>query len=252
MSLIHQALKKLEGDEPGHSPSANQATMVASRTIAANRYLAASALTLLVLAVSATFSYKFISSRGEKTSMQAPAAVLPAATVQDKKPELKKESALERNEQGIIFYRSGHFIKAREEFKAALAVNSQDAVLQNNFGLASMALGNDFEAEEAFKKALELNPNYPEALNNYGGLLDKRGEYIKAIEYFQRALKLRPEYSEARLNMAISLEKLNRANSALKQYEEFLKSSADNVLNEEVRKKVLKLKPALILKQASE
>ena len=57
-------------------------------------------------------------------------------------------------------YETGRYGEALSEFKAAIAINPNDAVAFNNAGLSYRALNNLAEAEEHLKTALRL-ADYP-------------------------------------------------------------------------------------------
>ena len=69
--------------------------------------------------------------------------------------------------------RQGLDFNAVEEYRAALAVQPDDAAVENHLGVALVHLGRTAEAVEHYRRALHLRPNYPEARINLGNALRK-------------------------------------------------------------------------------
>lgn len=240
MSLIHQALKKVETERgASRALSASVAAWTLGGSFRADRlYKALAASAALLIAASAVWYYISLKPDAPRIQSQvgqtAPsAAVIQSADWQDHK------------RKGIQMYQTGRYDEALAEFKAAIALNPNDAVAFNNAGLASVALNNLAEAEGHIKTALRLAPDYPEALNNYGSLLIQRGIPAQAIVLLKKAVSIRPDYADAQLNLAISYELAGYAADAISQYEEFLRLSTNELLNSDVRKKIIRLKDGL-------
>ncbi|MBI5236123.1 MAG: tetratricopeptide repeat protein [Deltaproteobacteria bacterium] len=239
MSLIHQALKKVE-TESG-APSAQSAS-VSARTLGNSfklrddrLYKALVALAVLVIAVLAGWYY--FSPVQHAPVVQSFAVEKPSSASVVQNVDLQSHK-----QKGIRMYETGRYEEALSEFKAAIAANPNDAVAFNNAGLASVALNNPAEAEEQLKTALRLAPDYPEALNNYGSLLVQRGRPAQAVELLKKAVSIKPDYADAQLNLAISYESAGFASDAIPQYEKFLQLGSNELLNADVRKKIVILK----------
>lgn len=216
MSLIHEALKKVEGAPHGAGAQApGPAGAVRKGNWPDKRAIVAGAL-IAVLFVAGVLSYTMYARRAPVV-----AGPVPIARPQPGQAQAPADGPAALNAKGVELYRAGQYQDALREFKAAMKKHPEDAVLHNNYGLASMALGQNGEAEQSFKKALELAPAYPEALNNYGALKDLRADRIGAVKLYEKALSLRPGYAEAQLNLAIALEKLNRYGQALAHYQRY-------------------------------
>ena len=239
MSLIHQALKKVEterGATRAQSVSVAAWTLGGSFRLRDNRLYTGLAA-LAVLAVAALAAWHYITPALHAPSVQSFAAEKPssAAVVQSADSQAQKSN-------GIQMYETGRYGEALSEFKAAIAINPNDAVAFNNAGLSYRALNNLAEAEEHLKTALRLAPDYPEALNNYGSLLGRIGRPTQAVLLLKKAVSLKPDYADAQLNLAISYELAGGAAEAIPQYEKFLRLSANELLNADVRKKIVRLK----------
>jgi tetratricopeptide (TPR) repeat protein len=94
------------------------------------------------------------------------------------------------------------FAGAIEEFKKALALNSQLADLYGVYGLALVSIGELPEAEDAFRKELQSNPNDYTANAQLGALLKQDENYAEARQFFDRALRVRPHDAAARYQLA--------------------------------------------------
>lgn len=216
MSLIHEALKKVEGVRQGAGAQAPAPVSTARKGKRLDRRAVLAGVVIAVLFSAGALSYTMYRRRAPAVALPVPAAQAepePAQTPAD------GPSAL--NGKGVDLYRAGQYQDAISVFDAEIGKHPEDAVLYNNRGLASMALGRNDEAESSFKKALELAPAYPEALNNYGALKDMKADHIGAVKLYEKALSLRPEYEEAHLNLAVALEKLRRYGPALAQYRRY-------------------------------
>lgn len=236
MSLIHQALKKLEG--ANHQAAASQYSFKPG--IKALQSAVLPALVLLSI-VSAYFLYP--SALKNQTEIKATAGA----------PNVNAAATLipvDFNTQALEEYRSGRFEKAEALFTKAAEAGPVSASVHNNKGLAAMRVGRKNEAEAAFKKALELDPLHPQALNNYASLLAEAGKTAKARAMLEKAVKADPSYADAHFNLAVLLEKKGDLTGALESYQEFIRlEPADNGAPQ-VRKKLMELRSEIIIKQA--
>lgn len=257
MSLIHQALKKLEGIKHGYGgadeyvPEAPRRTGVLRAPVLYGFLLVAAILAGITLYTNkgrVSFAQK-----GKKT----PAPIAAKAPEEPKQARpLGAEGAGAHNLKGINLYKAGQYMEAAEEFRAALAVEAKEGskgIFYNNLGLAYMGAGESDRAEGAFKEALVDKPDYPEAANNYGALLATRGQYAGAVALLKKAVALRPSYADAQLNLAVACENLNRVEESLSHYEKYLRlvsSMASEERNEEaeaaVKTKIRRIRSGLI------
>lgn len=247
MSLIHQALKKLEGMKGGYGTPQEYRLGRQTEWPRGYRRLVLPGLTAALLIILGITLYPYrdmlLNKEASVQVQKNPAVKKPDLTAP--LPEIQPVR-LDNNKKGVDLYRSGRFEEAASLFKAALKGEPQNPVFYNNLGMAYMALEKESDAKEAFKKALSFKPDYPEALNNYGAVLAKTGDHREALERYRKALALNPKYPEANLNTAISLEMLGRWKEAIAQYERFLESGGLQALNDEVKRKVLRLRSGLI------
>ncbi|HBG45968.1 MAG TPA: hypothetical protein DDW94_03165 [Deltaproteobacteria bacterium] len=240
MSLIHQALKKLEGERAGGAIRRDYAFRGGSNSISSR------ALLIIPVIIGAVAAFFFLTpSNTRNTAVTAPqAAVQPATPATPSRP-----SAEELNRKGMEQYSLGRLEEAATAFKEASGIEPGAAFIHNNIGLSSMRLGKRQDAEAAFKKAIALEPGYTEARNNYASLLISSGSLKKAQVLLEEALKSNPGYADAHFNLAVLLEKRGDLAGAIGHYEAFLNKDG-KADGEKVKKKIMELRSALILKEA--
>jgi tetratricopeptide (TPR) repeat protein len=102
---------------------------------------------------------------------------------------------------GVIFFRQGKTLAARDPLRRATASPRATAEMHNNFGAVLNALGEIDSAAESFKRALILKPDYAWALNNLGVIYRDAKRTEVAIEAFRRAVAVQPGFSEAEVNL---------------------------------------------------
>lgn len=218
MSLIHEALKKVEGARHGAGAQAPGPVSTAPKGKRPDKRAVLAGALITALFAAGVLSYIMY---GRRATAPVAARPLPAATAEPEAAHTLEDEASALNRKGVDLYRAGQYQDAVREFKDAIGKHPLDAVLHNNHGLARMSLGQNAEAGASFKKALELAPAYPEALNNYGALKDLGADHTGAVKLYEKALSLRPEYMEAHLNLAVALEKLKRHGEALAHYQRY-------------------------------
>ncbi len=259
VSIIHEALKKIEGGRSGYI-SAQAGRPVALKRPARSMTVILAVLTLFA-AVSATI---YTVWREKAPSVQATAqnpvlvqAVEPGLSPDDvaSEPVASAVQAGAQNQawtdtKAVELFKLGRYHEAVAEFAEGVRRAPENIVYLNNLALAFFKADKIAEAEEAYKKALAINPDYAEALNNYGGLLAARGDLSGAIKKYRAAYALKPDYRDAYLNSAIAHELSGDLKTAVQDYERFLGLS-DGAKDAEtiaaVGKKLLSLRSALII-----
>lgn len=254
MSLIHQALKKIESARTSYNPPAEFAPpQKANPGRGRVKLLIAGVLAaVLIPAVFAVYSFRTILTKAEKAALEDPGLKELKENMAPRAEPAEMDMALEHNKKGVTLFKSLQMTGAEAEFKEALRLKPEDPVYYNNLGLVYSSLERRTEAEELFKQAISIKPDYAEALNNYGALLDKKGDTKTAVEQFKRALKIRPDYHDALLNMAVSHERRMNYKEAVAYYEKFIEVSAGEPFAEEVKEKVMRLRAGLILKESKD
>lgn len=246
MSLIHQALKKLEGAKHPGAPSEYSFKKPGIKA------LRPAVLPVLVLlsVISAYFLYPGASKNNMESKVPAIAAQNTPQAVTGAVPSPASQVPVDFNAQATEEYRSGRFDKAEALFAKAAQSGSSSASVHSNRGLAAMRLGKKSEAEAAFKKALDLDASHSQALNNYACLLAEAGKTAKAGAMLEKAIKTDPSYADAHFNLAVLLEKKGDLTGALASYEEVIRLDSADSGSAQVRKKLMELRSEIIIKQA--
>ncbi|MBI5025009.1 MAG: tetratricopeptide repeat protein [Candidatus Omnitrophica bacterium] len=103
------------------------------------------------------------------------------------------QSALMRNDLGIIYTKYGQPHQALASFQNALRIRPDDPVTYFSMAQAYIQLDDKKKAADALEQAIILNPRYAEAHYNLAGLCIFAGQKDKGIEHFQKALSLSRE-----------------------------------------------------------
>lgn len=112
------------------------------------------------------------------------------------------------NQLGISLRRQGRWQDAVTEYKRALKIAPDDAVLYYNVGMA-FAEGNDFiQAKANLVRAMDMEPalvkDNAAIACNFGAVFLQTGDLERAAQFFQSSLALNP-------NMKVALQGLQRA-----------------------------------------
>ncbi|MFQ5464979.1 MAG: tetratricopeptide repeat protein [Thermodesulfobacteriota bacterium] len=258
MSLIHQALKKLDDSRGPYPAEASPLAAATGRAAVRISKTFALAALFIALAITAALASRFYTARTEQVATTAapPApvpravgpAVAPAAVVAAKPSE--RERPLEARgalNEGLALYGEGMYREAAALFKRAAEAAPANAVYRNNLALALMRSGDTAGAEASFREALRLIPAYPEALNNYGTLLAALGHADRALTLFEKAAGLDPAYPDPHLNAAVILDSAGRGREALASYDRFLALGGDEAAKALVRRKAAELRSRIAL-----
>ena len=140
---------------------------------------------------------------------------------------------------GIMLYKLGESLKAKEYFERALAITTEigdrggEASCYGNLGTVFLSVGQYDKAEEYLQKALviitEIGHRQGEAscYGNLGTVFTSLGQYDKAEEYLQKALVIRTEIGD-RQGEAADYRNLGTVFQSLGQYdkaEEYLQKA---------------------------
>ncbi|MBN2370499.1 MAG: tetratricopeptide repeat protein [Vicinamibacteria bacterium] len=114
---------------------------------------------------------------------------------------------------------AGRYTNAVKEFKKALDIYSEDAIVHNKLGICHQRSQRINDAERAFKEALKINPDYAEAWNNLGALDHGRGDYKQAIKHYKKALAVKADFATAYRNMGTAYFALQRFEEGYEAYQ---------------------------------
>ncbi|MBI5970826.1 MAG: tetratricopeptide repeat protein [Deltaproteobacteria bacterium] len=280
MSIIHDALKKVEGgvtvldgnfsNAGGFPPAAGLRaprgdTLAQTQGENGPRGVSPRSLTFVlllgVLLVSSA-SWVFLQKRSLSNADHYPPVIQegvwpPLGVIPPLMAVKTPVAAIADNplKNGIELYRAGKLDDALSQLKLALVAAPDNPVIHNNIGAVYAAKNEYTIAEQFFIKASELNPNYAEAFNNRGAVVIKQGGDTplgrggEAIGYFKKALAINPGYVDAHLNAASAYEKNGDAESALTHYRSYLELSTDNEIKAKMAEKITALMGAILLGQ---
>jgi Tfp pilus assembly protein PilF len=245
MSLIYEALKKVERDEKKSQGSENrQAFRFVAKASRSRRMIGIGGLLLFGAAVGYIVVGEIGSVRrlperpvGDSSAVVAPSEanvappipnvpLLPEAKPSDPKPQSGSTvgNDIGRAVQSVT---RGDTSEAERVLTEALKLAPDSAAVYHTLGYVYKVMGQPPKAEEAYRKAIELDPDHIEAMNNLGLLYEQQNRVMEAMRLFDAALKIRPRYAEAHLNYAVLLERLGHHSEAKEHYQAFLKNSPE-------------------------
>ena len=111
-------------------------------------------------------------------------------------------TAVQWNDQGLIYFRARDFEKALEYFNKAIEFNPKLYNAWSNIGATYSRLEDYEKANEALEKSLEINPKNYKAWNNLGSNYSRIENYPKAIECLLKALEIQPTDITAYYNLS--------------------------------------------------
>lgn len=264
MSLIHQALKKLDNNNgPRSTATAPEATTKTGTKRKKVLFLLMLASILFLVVI---YTLKQIGTTGPAESgialpvtVAQPGRVAGKETVAeatdknkiDKREIVKSTAGVPDSVKpvsaapavGVELYKVGKYEEAIEAFAAELATDPNGAVLNNNIGLAYFSANKREEAKKHFTAALAIKPRYAEAITNYGAVVASEGKSREAISLYKRAIAIDHDLASAHFNIAVEYERVGKYTEARRAYEEYLKLG-NNREDKKVVKRIEELKAA--------
>jgi tetratricopeptide (TPR) repeat protein len=113
----------------------------------------------------------------------------------------KTREAMTLAEHGDNLLARGNNAGAIDEYKKALAINSNDSAVWNKLGVSYQRMDQIALAQAQFERAVKLNVKHAEAWNNLGSCYHVRGRYKDAVRYYLKAIDVRPSFAAAYKNM---------------------------------------------------
>lgn len=240
MSLIHEALKKAEREQPvpsSHVSSRFNVIRTRSRRPLGLALAAGALLGLIGLVWAAVYFERpagIVSPPSEDAQAQArpPAAVsasapnAPTAALPVPRPPVEATEANGLLASAAAAHAKGDYPAAEALLTRALEMAPASPLAHNNLGLAIKAQGRLDEAEKHYLAALQNDPQYVRAVNNLAVLYDEQNRIDEAFRLYASAVRIDPRYADARLNYAVALERSGFLADARKQYEAFLAHAA--------------------------
>lgn len=125
---------------------------------------------------------------------------------------------------GVAYYRKGNFVKAMENYKKALELDTNHASVFNNMGSIYLMVFLKRKDEAAYRMAMEnfdrairIDPRLFAAYNGRGAALSFKGDVDAAISDWQKTIEINPNFKDAYFNLAIAfLKKKGDKATALK------------------------------------
>lgn len=226
MSLIHDALKKVEegkeGDGIGSGAKAFQSVDVIGRPP-----VPVFRIVLIVLLVGAMGFMAYTKLVPKKKAAVAPAKdiIIASETATQNQPAGKSVGEFKRN--AIDAYRANDFETAWSMITMASGLDKMDSEIWNNMGLIAKKRGDIEKAKESYLKALEIKPDYAEALNNIAVVEMATQDFANSKKHLDAALVANPSYAEANFNMAFLYERMSMKEKSVEYYKRFLDVSGD-------------------------
>lgn len=113
-------------------------------------------------------------------------------------------------QQGDQAYKEEDYDKALNQYKAASALLSDQALVHTDLGAVYQVQNKLPEAESSYRLALELDPSDVDTLFNLGMVLEQSGRLPEALEVFKQVQERRPQDAEARDKVSKLSLKLRR------------------------------------------
>lgn len=275
MSIIHQALKKLETGRSGPGAAGVALPRGHAKGKARGRRPSARVTVLFVLSIliggaSLLQSYGGLNLLRPKAppvrekaappaAVSRPVAEAPEAlavkaapSAQARPTEAAPAGPASHNERGLRLFHEKLYAEAAASFRSAVESAASDgarAVYLNNLALSEIEIGDAKAADGHLYEALKLRPGYPEALNNVGKLLYRKGQMKSAEQLFRKAVKADSGLAEAHLNLAVLLERRGRLKEAAAEYERYVTTApagTDPAKIREIRARVIHLNSRLL------
>jgi len=130
------------------------------------------------------------------------------------------------NNLGMALLRQGRMEDAVPHFRAAAAINPDDAVSNMNIGIYEQTRGNAPQAIEQYKKAIKLTRDpklKAKAYNNLGYAYKDIGDYADAQQNLQAAVSVNPEFVGAWISLGLVAQKSGDLNLAIQAYSRAMK-----------------------------
>ena len=141
--------------------------------------------------------------------------------------ELKKDTGSQYN-IGFLYYNSGNFEKAIEEFNATITLSPE--YIEAHFLRANSYLlwGKYDEAIEGYENALKLRPDYVKVVLNMAWAYGKKKEWETCFKGFERAIALSPNYALVYSDRGEFYLELGEKEKAKADFEKVLELEPDN------------------------
>ncbi|RNF25922.1 uncharacterized protein Tco025E_01808 [Trypanosoma conorhini] len=129
------------------------------------------------------------------------------------------EAAELHHQRGLAYRKEGDFVRAIEEYSAALRLDANNFKALFNRGFCNDKAGDYDAAIRDYKAAMQLEPGYAYTYYNLGISYDRWGDHYKeAIAMFDKAISLDADNADFYHNRGFSQRKLGNYREAVKDY----------------------------------
>jgi tetratricopeptide (TPR) repeat protein len=142
-------------------------------------------------------------------------------------PPSPTASVKELEQQGDQLRSEKAYLDAVDYFRAALAKDSNNAVIFNKMGIAELMLQRYREAGKAFNEAIKRDRKLAEAYNNLGVVNYERKKYRGAIKQYKKAIELEPSSASFYSNLGAVYFAQKKFEEATREYAEAVKLDPD-------------------------
>jgi Flp pilus assembly protein TadD len=130
--------------------------------------------------------------------------------------------------RGAEFWRNTRYEDAEAEFRAAILLAPEEAVLHADLGFVLGCKGDgDGEIAEE-REALRLDPNNELAHYNLGVRLGSKGDWDGTVTEEREVLRINPENESAHYNLGVALGRRGDSGGAIAEYREALRLNPKN------------------------
>jgi len=134
---------------------------------------------------------------------------------------------------GAMLQARGDVGGAEAQYRAALRLRPDDAVVNNALGTALIGLGQVDEAMRYFTAATRARPDYFDAHYNLGNALAVQENFSAAAEQFRDAVRLKPQDADAEANLGSALAQLGELSEAKTHFVRALQLNPNHALARE-------------------
>ncbi|MBR5912851.1 MAG: glucosaminidase domain-containing protein [Selenomonadaceae bacterium] len=164
---------------------------------------------------------------------QAQAMYSSGATVQiNREGDTPEERAANLVRSGLIYYGNKDFVKAEEEFQAAVDILPYNADALWDLALAQEKNGKLDAAIATYDRLLQFKEGFETGYYNRGRLKLMKNDFDGAIKDFKRTLQIENRFADAQNEIAVAHFKMGLYDEALKDLEIATKiNTTNNIVN---------------------